>query len=149
MQRLLSKHTRPGRALHMACIATVFLYALVARFYESLGVAPVDDFASARNALGMLRIGFALIGLAGLTIAITFLLRPHLVGSIDTAFVIAYAMLDALSTYGLTLFLMSVHWLDFCGFAIPALAGLLLLWTQAGRWDRLTSMEQSEMRESG
>ena len=150
MQGLLSvQNTRPGRVLHLACIVAVFVYALVAKFYESLGVVPADDFVAEVDILSLMRIGFVLVGLAGLAIAIIFLRRPHRVGSIGTAFVLAYAMLDALSIYGLVLFLMGVRWLDFYLFAVPSLVGLLLLWTQARWWDRLTAMEQHELEMTG
>jgi hypothetical protein len=150
---------RPGGIWHLVLTAAIFVYALVVELLSQL--PPFEGLLSQSEIVGMPRAVFIVMGLVNLAVAFILLLRPHLLGLIGgwdqlsammgpvgVAFVFVYAVLEATATYGLALFVLTGNRLDFYGFAIPALAGLLLLWTQAGRWDRLTSMEQSEMSES-
>ena len=99
--------------------------------------------------LGVLRVILALAGLADLGVAFLFLWRPHLVRAVGAAFVLAYASLESTAIYGLVLFLLGGRRLDFYLFATPALVSLLLLWTQADRWDELVALEQHDLETTG
>jgi hypothetical protein len=122
-------------------IAAIFVYTLVVELLK-YQLAPFEGFVPELDILGTLRLIFALVGLVDLGFVLVLLMRPGLVQSVGTAFVLAYVSLEAIAIYGLVLFLLGGSRLDFYQFAIPALVGQLLLWTQAGRWDELTTAEQ-------
>ena len=141
-------NTRPGGVLHVASVAAVAVYVLVVEFCE-MYLAPFGGFMPDMENLGVVRLALVLIGLADLGIAGAVLWRPHLVGSVGGAFLVAYAVLEALAVYGLALFLLDGRRLDFYPFAALALVGLSVLWTQAGRWDELTISKRHDLEESG
>jgi hypothetical protein len=143
-----TEHTRPGRVIHLALTGAIVIYALIAEICENQ-LAPFEGFLPQAGVLDILRICFVFIGLAGLSVAFILLQRPHLVGSAGGAFVIAYASLDALATFGLVLFLMGGRRLDYYTFAAPAFVGQLLLWTQADRWDHLVELERQTLEAAG
>ncbi len=139
--------TRPGQVVHLALIAAIFVYALTVELCVSQ-LAPFDGFVPGiMGFLGTLRVILALVALLDLGIAFLFLWQPHRVQTVGAAFVLAYVNLESLAIYGLVLFLLCGHRLDFYLFATPSLVGLLLLWTQTDRWDRFTAMAQSELDE--
>jgi hypothetical protein len=145
-------YIRPGRALHLAFIASILAYMLMAELGARL-LAPFEGFApgisSDQIAFGALRLGFVVAGAASLAMSWVIWQRPRLVNSAGSVFIVAYAGLDVLATLGLVLFLLGGRRLDFYGFAAPALAGHLLLLTQGDRWDELVdefaASQQSEL----
>jgi hypothetical protein len=143
-----TEHTRPGRVVHLALTAAIFVYALVVELCESQ-LAPFDGFVPGMDFLSVLRVILALVALADLGVAFLFLWRPYLLRTVGAAFMLAYASLESLAIYGLVLFLLGGHRLDFYLFAAPALVGLLLLWAQAGRWDALIELEQYDLGTTG
>ena len=60
------EHTRPGRIIHLALIAAIFVYALVVELCESQ-LAPFDGFLPEVGILSALRVVLAVIGLAELS----------------------------------------------------------------------------------
>ncbi|RLC62402.1 MAG: hypothetical protein DRI48_09605 [Chloroflexi bacterium] len=143
-QDSVSQFTRPGRALHVVLTGSILLYALVVELCAGQ-FAPFEGFAPEINAnlMSLLRVVFVITGLAGLTLAAILLWRVHAVSSVAGAFAIAYAALDTVASYGLVLFLLGGQRLDFYNFAVPALVGQLLLWTQGEQWDELVAQEQA------
>ena len=141
-------HTRPGRAIHLAITASILIYTLIVEILES-GLASFEGLLPDSSILGTLRICFIVVGLADLAITFVVLWRLYLVGTAGTTFVITYASLDALAILGLVLFLLSGRRLDYYIFAVPALVGQLLLWTQAGRWDYLVELERQDLEATG
>lgn len=141
-----TEHTRPGRVVHLALTAAIFVYALVVELCVSQ-LAPFDGFVPGMDFLSALRVILVLVALVDLGVAFLFLWRPYLVRTVGVAFVFAYASLESPAIYGLVLFLLGGRRLDFYLFAAPALVGLLLLWTQTARWDRFAEMAQSELDE--
>jgi hypothetical protein len=141
-------NTRPGGILHIVSVAAVFVYVLVVELCE-MQLAPFGGFVPEMKNLGVLRLALALIGLADLGIACTVLWRPFLVRSVGSAFLLAYAVLEAPAVYGLVLFLLDGRRLDFYPFAALSLVSLLVLWTQAERWDELAASERHDMEETG
>ena len=132
----------------MALTGAIFVYAFVVELCESV-LAPFDGFLPGMDFLGALRVLLALVGLVDFGLVFALLWRPCLMRVVGAAFLLAYAVLDTTAIYGLVLFFIGGHRLDFYGFAVPALVGLLLLWTQADRWDRLAALEQHGLKMAG
>jgi hypothetical protein len=143
-----TEHTRPGRIIHLAITATIFVYVLVVELCESQ-LAPFDGFLPEIGILSALRIGLAVIGLINLAFVFFLLSGASLLSSVRGTFVIAYASLDALAVFGLVLFLIGGQRLDFYGFAAPAFVGQLLLLTQTARWDQWVALEQHDLEITG
>ncbi|HET91991.1 MAG TPA: hypothetical protein ENN99_14820 [Chloroflexi bacterium] len=143
-------YARPGRALHLAFIASILFYVLVVELGVRLlepfaGFAP--DFNSDQIAFGALRLGFIVLGAISLVMLSVVWQRPRLIKSVGSIFIVAYASLDVLATLGLILFLLGGLRLDFYSFAVPALAGHLLLLTQGHRWDELVDELAASQRD--
>lgn len=171
IKRLISKNTRPGRIVYVLFMALILTQFLVVELCEGY-LAPFDGFWLPGNwervtgiSLGTLRIIFVLASLVVLGTALISLRQPRqpvllldliaqamresIVSMIPdrTPFLFAYMGLNVPTILGFILFAINGNRLDFYGFAIPGLVGLLLLWTQTARWDRFAAMAQAELDE--